>query len=247
MGVTVNTTWDTNNAKIDNFLDSDPDTAGVQPTTLNDRVPVKLDIQVCFLYGSTPQCTWSQTPDTTIQRLPHAFGNGFPTAGAGPGQVALSTGEFNAEATDISVPGYTGSLSISRSHMTYETPRTPVYNVFGDGWSTQFDGADAGAAGMQVIDSTRLDGTLVLMDGDGTSLIFESPNGQRRTTAAFATGNWVPGDEETELDGSRLTITGSGASTVLSYIEDDGTVTTWTLPAAPVANAPARVPPGGDL
>ncbi|MFI7064207.1 RHS repeat-associated core domain-containing protein [Kribbella sp. NPDC050124] len=244
-GVVVNTTWDTNNAKTDNFLDSDPDTAGVQPTQLDERVPVKLDIQVCLTYGSTPQCTWSQTPDTTVQRLPHAFGNGFPTSDAGPGQVALFTGEFNASATDISVPGYTGDLSISRSHMTYETPRTPIYNVFGDGWSTQFDGADSGAAGMQVIDSTRLDGTLVLMDGDGTSLIFESPSGDRRTTETFATGDWVPADADTELDGSRLTVTGSGINTVLSYTEDDGTVTTWKLPAAPAADAAAEFRPDG--
>ncbi|WP_238175949.1 RHS repeat-associated core domain-containing protein [Kribbella albertanoniae] len=244
-GVTVNTLWDTKKATSDANLDSDPDAAGVQPTVLNERVPVKLDIQVCFKYGSTEQCTWSQTPDTTIQRVPHAFGNGYPTAEAGPGQVALSTGEFNMSATDISVPGYTGDLSISRSHMTYETPRTPLENLFGDGWSTQFDGADAGAAGMQVVDSTRTDGTLVLMDGDGTTLVFETPNAQRRTTAAFATGNWVPVDEDTQLDGSRLTVSGSGASTLLSYTEDDGTITTWTLPAAPTANADAQFRPAG--
>jgi RHS repeat-associated protein len=244
-GVSVNTTWDTNNAKTDNFLDSDPDTAGVQPTQLNDRVPVKLDIQVCFTYNATTQCTWSETPGTTIQRLPHAFGNAFPTAEAGPGQVALSTGELNVSATDISVPGYTGDLSISRSHMTYETPRTPVYNVFGDGWSTQFDGAESGAAGMQVIDSTRLDGTIVLMDGDGTTLIYQSPTGQRRTTAGLAAGDWVPVDDDTEQDGSRLTVTGSGASTVLSYTEDDATVTTWTVLVAPAANKDADFRPAG--
>ncbi len=244
-GVSVNTTWDTNNAKEDLYLDSDPDTPDVQKTVLNQRVPVKLDIQVCFTYNTTVQCTWSETPDTTIQRLPHAFGDGYPTAAAGPGQVALSTGELNISATDISVPGYTGDLTISRSHMTYETPRTPVYNVFGDGWSTQFDGAEAGAAGMQVIDSTRLDGTVVLMDGDGTTLIYESPTGQRRTTAAFTAGDWIPVDDATEKTGSRLTITGTGALTVLSYTEDDGTVTTWTVLSAPAANADADFRPAG--
>ncbi|WP_427896470.1 RHS repeat-associated core domain-containing protein [Kribbella sp. GL6] len=243
--VSVNTTWDTNNAKEDAFLDSDPDTAGIQPTGLTARVPVKLDVQVCFTYNQTVQCTWSESPGTTIQRLPHAFGDGYPTAAAGPGQVALSTGELNVSATDISVPGYTGDLTISRSHMTYETPRSPVYNVFGDGWSTQFDGAESGAAGMQVIDQTRMDGTIVLMDGDGTSLSYEPSNHQRRTTAAFATGDWVPVDDDTEQDGSRLTITGTGASTTLSYTEDDGTVTTWNLPAAPVAGKDAEFRPAG--
>jgi RHS repeat-associated protein len=235
-GVSVNTLWDTTLAKTDAFLDSDPNTAGVQPTTLNDRVPVKLDIQVCFTYNATVQCTWSETPNTTIQRLPHAFGNGFPTSDAGPGQVALWTGEFNYSATDVSVPGYTGDLSFSRSRMTYETPTDQINGAFGPGWTAQFDGADAGAAGMQVIDQTNVDGTLVLLDGDGTSLIYESPSGQRRTTAAYELGDWVPVDDDTTEDGSRLNISGSGTATVLSYIEDDGTVTTWKPASAPVAN-----------
>ncbi|TCO41051.1 RHS repeat-associated protein [Kribbella antiqua] len=244
-GVTVNTTWDTSNATVDNYLDSDPDTTGVQPTTLNSRIPVKLDVQVCFSYDASLQCTWSQAPGTTVQRVPHAFGNGFPTADAGPGQVALWTGEFNTDTTDISVPGYTGSLSVSRSHSTYAGAPTTVNGVFGPGWTAQFDGADAGAAGTEVVDSTRIDGTIALLDGDGTGLVFQSPTGQRRTTAAFATGTWVPADEDTELDGSRLTVSGSGTSTTLSLIEDDGTVTTFTPAAAPVANAATVFRPDG--
>ena len=200
-GVSVNQVWDTMNAKVDNYLDSDPNTAGIQPTTLNDRVPVKLDIQVCFTYASSSQCTWSQTPGTTVQRIPHAFGDEFPTSDAGPGEVALWTGEFNDSVTDISVPGYTGDLSISRSHMTYETPTDQVNGAFGQGWTAQFDGADAGAAGKQVIDQTRVDGTIVLLAGDGTSLIYQSPSGQRRTTASFEVGDWTPVDENTEGTG----------------------------------------------
>jgi hypothetical protein len=63
-GVMINTIWDANNAKIDANLDADPSTPVIEPTELNERVPVKLDIQVCFKYGATDQCTWSQTPDT---------------------------------------------------------------------------------------------------------------------------------------------------------------------------------------
>lgn len=157
-GVAVNTLWDTKNAESDANLDSNPDTTAIEPTVLNPRVPVKPDVQVCFKYGPAEQCTWSQTPDTTVQRLPHAFGDGFPTAEADPGEVALWTGEFNMSATDISVPGYTGNLSISRSLMTYESPNNGVTGAFGPGWSAPFDGADAGAAGLQVVDSTKLDG-----------------------------------------------------------------------------------------
>ncbi len=244
-GVTVNTLWDTNLAASDNNLDSDPATAGIQPTVLNNRVPVKLDVQVCFKYGTAEQCTWSQTPDTTVQRLPHAFGDGFPTAEAGPGQVALWTGEFNMSATDISVPGYTGNLSISRSLTTYESPNNGVTGAFGPGWSAQFDGADAGAAGLQVVDSTKLDGTLALVDDDGTALIYESPSGDRRTGAVFEVGDWVAVGEDTETDGSRLKVSGSGVGTVLSYVEEDGTVTTWTTSTAPVAGAAAQFRPDG--
>ncbi|GAA3117405.1 RHS repeat-associated protein [Kribbella aluminosa] len=244
-GVNVDTTWDTTNAKIDAYLDSDPNAQGIQPTALNERLPVKLDIQVCFTYASSSQCTWSQTPGTTIQRVPHAFGDGFPTSDAGPGQVALWTGEFNTSATDISVPGYTGDLSISRSHSTYDGPATTVNGVFGPGWTAQFDGADAGAAGMQVIDSSRLDGTIVLVDGDGTSLVFESPSGKRRASASFETGDWVPGDDATEEDGSRLTISGTATAPVLSYIEDDGTVTIWNVTTAPSTSADSVFQPAG--
>ncbi|NOL39347.1 hypothetical protein HPO96_03720 [Kribbella sandramycini] len=243
-GVAVSTVWDTNNAKKDVNLDSDPDLEGIQATDLNNRIPVKLDVQVCFKYSNTEQCTWSQTPGTTVQRVPHAFGGNFPVADAGPGEVALWTGEFNTEATDVSVPGYGGELSVSRSHLTYQGPANPVTGAFGPGWVAQFDGADGGEAGREVIDSTRLDGTLSLVDGDGTSLSFQSPSGKRRTTA-FETGTWVPVDQESEQDGSRLTVTGSGVNTLVSYTADDGSITTWLPSAAPATNTTSIFRPSG--
>ncbi|MEU4449263.1 DNRLRE domain-containing protein [Actinosynnema sp. NPDC050801] len=247
-GVNVNALWDTNLAKIDANLDADPDTAGIQPTTLNDRIPVKLDVQVCFKYGtSTEQCTWSQSPGATVQRLPHAFGNGFPVSEAGPGQVALWTGEFHTESTDISVPGYTGDLSLSRSHSTFAGATDAVNGVFGPGWTAQFDGADAGVAGAQVVDNTRADGTIVLLEGDGTALVFESPNTMRRTTASLQTGTWPAADEETSLGGGKLTVTGTGAATTIAYTEDDGTTTTFTTTTAgaPTAGAGGKFRPAG--
>ena len=127
-GVAVVGSWNTRVETTDAFTDSDPGAAGVQPTTLNERVPVLLDVQVCLTYTSGTQCTWS-VDKTTVLRVPHAFGNGFPTADAGPGQVALFTGEFNTASTDVTVPGYTGALSISRSTPRSATPpprpRTP--------------------------------------------------------------------------------------------------------------------------
>jgi large repetitive protein len=242
-GVTVTGTWDTTKETQDTQLDSDPNTAGVQPTVLNDRIPALLDIQVCLTYTNSTQCTWSQS-NTTVLRVPHAFGNGFPTADAGPGQVALWTGEFNTEATDITVPGYSGELTLSRSHSTFDGVPDPVNAVFGPGWTAEFDGGDAGIAGAQVIDSTRVDGTIALVDGEGSALVYESPSGNRRGTANLEAGSWLPADEETKLDGAKLTVAGSGASTTLAYTEDDGTVTTFTVNAAPTASTAARFRPG---
>lgn len=230
-GIGVTGIWDAATAEVD----ADPATPGVQDAK---RLQVLLDVQICLQYASSTQCTWSESK-STVQRVPHAFGDGFPTADAGLGKVALWTGEFNTDSTDISVPGYTGNLTISRSHSTYAGATNTVNGVFGPGWAAHFDGADAGAAGMEVIDSTRIDGTIALVDGDGTALVWESPTGQRRTTADLATGTWVPADEDTDLDGSKLTVTGSGASTVISYIEGDGAVTTYSPAAAPTATTDA--------
>ncbi|MEJ2854223.1 MULTISPECIES: DNRLRE domain-containing protein [unclassified Saccharothrix] len=237
-GVTVSGTWNTTAETRDAQLDSDPATAGVQPTPLDDRVPALLDVQVCLVYSASTQCTWSQSR-TTVLRVPHAFGNGFPTTDAGPGQVALWTGEFNLDATDVSVPGHHGDLSLSRSHSTFAGPADGLAGVFGPGWTAQFDGADAGVAGLRVVDNTRADGTLVLLDGDGTALVFESPSGTRRTTATLQSGTWVPADADTALDAGKLTVTGTGAATTIAYTEDDGTVTTFTTTAASAPTAGA--------
>ena len=219
----------------------------VQPTKLNERVPVLLDVQVCLIYTAGTQCTWS-ADKTSVLRVPHAFGNGFPTATAGPGQVALFTGEFNTDSTDVKVPGYTGALSISRSHSTFGNSSAaavtdPATGVFGPGWSPQFDGADAGAAGMQVVDGTAIDGTIALIDAEGSALVYASPTSARRTTATLATGAYAPVDEDTKQSGSTLKVV---ANTSITLTDEDGSVTTYTATRAPAAGvaglfAPATV------
>ena len=206
---------------------------------LNSRIPVLLDVQVCFSYAgvSTPQCTWSQTP-RSVTRVPHAFGSGYPVADAGPGQVALFSGEFNTSATDVSVPGYTGDLAISRSHTSFDGdgsvagwPSDPVTGVFGPGWTASLEGPDAGAAGLQVIDNTRLDGTIVLVDDEGEPLVYRNPDMTRTYKAGTP---YLPVTTDTVGAAADLTIVGAvGASMTLTFKEEDGTVTTW----APVSYA----------
>ena len=76
-----------------------------------------------------------------------------------------------------SIPGYNGSLSISRTHATRRGTPSPASAVFGPGWTANLDGPDAGLAGAEMVDSTRLDGTLAVVNGDGTALVFQSPTG----------------------------------------------------------------------
>ncbi|HET8970721.1 MAG TPA: DNRLRE domain-containing protein, partial [Candidatus Nanopelagicales bacterium] len=82
---------------------------------LNERIPTLIDLRVCITLSTGTGCTGQ----TTVLRVPHAFGSGFPVADAGPGQVALWTGELGVDDADaeLAIPG--GSLSVSRSHSSF--------------------------------------------------------------------------------------------------------------------------------
>ncbi len=233
------------------------DTSGLgqdaQGTKLDERVPVLLDVQICLAYTSGDACSWSAS-QVTVQRVPHAFGDGFPTADAGPGQVALWTGEFSTGATDVDVPGYTGDLSISRAYNTFDGPTSGATGVFGPGWTTQLDGPGAGEAGEQLVDSTLTDGTLALVDASGESLVYAPalPVARRSTTADRLTaGDYVPVTEDTTLSGVRLSVSGTGLDTLVKVTDPDGTETVFQAVTAPAANsagvfAPASVTEPGQ-
>lgn len=201
--------------------------AAASLTPSRSRKLTVFDVQVCFVYTSPAQtrCTWTDDVKThaTATFVPHAFGDGFPTADAGPGQVALWTGEFQTSATDISVPGYTGDLSISRSYSTFDAD-TATAGVFGPGWKASFDGTDAGVAGLQVEDDTDYDGTISLIDDDGEALTYAQPGTARRLDLP---GVYDPVDADTAEAGGRLEVALSGTS--MTYTDADGTITTWTL------------------
>jgi large repetitive protein len=221
--------------------------AGVDP-----RVPVLLDIEICIDYSAGTQCTWTNNVNARPQvlRVAHAFGDGFPTTGVGDGsasgQVALWTGEFETAATDVSVAGGGEDLSISRVHSTYAGPgSSPAANMFGPGWVAALDGPDAGLAGSQLVDSTLVDGTLQLVDPEGDVSVFVpaaalQTGPSKRTTASLVTGDWWPLDDTGIEAGLKLTVAGSGTSTVVTVIEDDGTSTVFKALTAP-ASATAGV------
>ncbi|WP_415544877.1 hypothetical protein [Dermacoccus barathri] len=219
-------------AKADGTFDTTTATTTKAGATLNERVPVTLDVQVCFTYpgNTTPQCTWDGTAER-ITRLPHAFGNTFPTQDTGFGQVAQVTGELNVDGSDASVPGLAGDLTLSRSHLSFAGdgtlggwPTTIADQVFGPGFTANLDGPDAGLGGMSVIDQTATDGTMILADTDGSVLVFGQPGGGRTKDLA---GTYEPITQDTVDSGLKLVVATGGTS--MTVTEDDNTTTTYTL------------------
>ncbi len=212
--------------------------AAAAQTVGQDRTPLVLDVQVCFTYSATGQtrCTWTEKAETqtSVIRVPHAFGDSFPVADAGPGQVALWTGELNTATTDVSVPGYAGDLSISRSYSS-QAGADPT-SVFGPGWKASFEGTDVGVAGWEVVDNTSIDGTIVLVDEEGGALIYRQPGNGR---VALKTGTYTALDTETAEAGAKLALSGAGAGAVLNLTTDDGTITRFT-PVGYTAGKPAE-------
>ncbi|MGF1663064.1 MAG: DNRLRE domain-containing protein [Kineosporiaceae bacterium] len=205
------------------------------------RAPVRLEVRLCLVYGSVTNCS-SATGPGVVRRVPHAFGNGFPVAEAGPGQVALWTGEFTTTVTDASVPGYTGSLSVSRTHSTFTAGGAtagPVIGVFGPGWTANFDGPDTGVGGYELYDATPVDGSLALLADDATPLVFTPTTGVRRAVGAgFTPGVWVAADDDTRSAGVALRVLTAGSATAraqVSLSEEDGTVTVFESTTAPGA------------
>ena len=213
------------------------DTTTATGTGIPTRTPVTFETQVCFTYvGPVTKCTAGATP-WTLTRLPHAFGNGYPTAEAGDGQVAQYTGELQLSETDVTVPGFSGDLTLSRSHLSFagdgttsgwttDVPR----GVFGPGWTANLDGADAGVAGTTIIDGTPVDGTINLIDEDGFALVYRHPS---RTKGTYAAGTYLPATTDTVDAAAKLVLTGTGTGARFTFTEDDGTQTIFAPLAAP--------------
>ena len=233
-GLSITGTWDTTTATHDQGTNTD----------LDPKLPNLLDVQVCVDYTSITKCTGDTDP-TQVLRVAHAFGGNFPTTSVPGGQVALWTGEFESDATDADLSAGTTDLSVSRTASTYAGPAVnPADNVFGPGWVANLDGPSFGYAGDQVIDDTRTQGVIAVLDGQGDAMVFAhsgngtlsgNPKPVQRTGADLATGAWLPLDPATAEAGTSAKITGSGAATTLTLTDPDGTTTTFGVTAAPDA------------
>ncbi|MEU4607437.1 DNRLRE domain-containing protein [Kribbella sp. NPDC023972] len=239
-GVVVRGSWDTSAVVEDAHVDADPETPAVEPTKIDGLRPVLLDVQVCLEYGNATQCTWSESK-TNVMRVPHAFGGNYPSATAGPGEVALWTGEFRSEVTDFEVPGYTGRLALTRTHATFGG--ATGNGLFGPGWTAQLGGNDVGAASLEVIDNSRVDGTIVLADSTGPISVWRAPSGKRRTTASFEVGEWIALEDDGFEGEEKLVLSGTGASTVIAHTDSAGVVSKFEVAAAPAVDAAASFRP----
>lgn len=234
-------------ATANGVLDTAPITKDGNGTDLPERTPVTFEVQVCFEFTvGAQQCTFVQSPNT-ITRLPHAFGGGYPTTDAGPGQLAQVTGELSLSGPAVSVPGLSGDLSISASHLSFAGdgtltgwPKDLPNTVFGPGWTGSLDGPDAGAASMQIIDNTGIDGTMILSDEEGSVLVFRQPGGTRTFVKA---GVYTAATQDTIDSDVKLEVTTGGAQ--VKVTESDGTLTTYTpvkaATVSPMSFAPASV------
>ncbi|MCW2783466.1 MAG: hypothetical protein JWR35_3917 [Marmoricola sp.] len=232
-GVHVTGTWDTRDATVDNA-------AVPSPITLDPSQPVLLDVQICVGYpgaDSPSHCTWA-SGSRQILRVVHAFGGNFPTASVPGGQVALWTGELAVSGSDAAVTAPNANLSISRTASSFAGPlANPAEQVFGPGWNASLDGPGAGMGDTTVIDNTLVDGTIQLVDTVGDTMVFgASATPARRTTTDLTTGTWMPLDDDTQLSGTKLTVSGSGTGAKITVTDGDGTVTTYTVQSAPTTS-----------
>ncbi|GAB2478635.1 hypothetical protein GCM10027030_11100 [Luteococcus sediminum] len=203
--------------------------ADAQGVVVPERVPARLELRVCWTYGGSAKCS----PVRRVVRVPHAFGSGFPTSEAGPGQVALWTGELQVSESDADLPSPTSAIGVSRTHNSFAGDVAVAKQVFGPGWVAGLDGGDDGLSASEVVDNTRLDGTIALVSDDGDTLIYTAP--ARRTAAAFAAGTYEPADDDTASSGITLSVAGS--TPVLTLKDEDGVTTRFTATAAPSATA----------
>ena len=132
--------------------------------------PSVVETRFCFNYTASPtqRCTSSKT----LSLVPHAIGGSFPTSDIGPGQVALMTGEYQMDATDVDVPGYGEDLTVGRSYQSLTASSSLSTGVFGPGWVADFQGPDAGFSSATVKDSTSTNATITLIDSDGSSYTY---------------------------------------------------------------------------
>ncbi len=122
-------------------------------------------------------------------------------------------------ATDVTMPTYTGSLSVGRTLTTLTPPgatSTPA-GVFGPGWTSNIPGPASGSANRVLTDNTDSGGYVTLTSAEGAPAVY----------TRVGSGSYpyhYAGVADTAADGSTLT---KDSATQFTLTEVDGTRTTW--------------------
>jgi RHS repeat-associated protein len=178
-----------------------------------------VQVEGCYGVSNTdpsPLCTMP----SDVQLASHAFGDSYATTSAGPGTVALQTGDYSVSGTDVNVASYNGSLSIGRTLTTLApaAASSTASGVFGPAWTADLSGPDAGEGSLTVNDQASA-GYLTLTDTDGSVSAYQAVTATSTYPVAYV------GVGDAGLDGSVVTKTDA---THLTDTDSDGTVTTWT-------------------
>lgn len=202
-------------------------------------VPSTVQVRVVFIYPGNVQMP---SPMQRVILIPHAFGSSYPTQEVGAGTLALFTGEYQVSETDVDVPGTGGNLTVGRTHGTLTGDIAGPAGVFGPGWTADFAGEGAGAAGHVVTDNTAVDGTLILTSPGGETDIYAHSSG---TKGSLKTGTYKGvGETALNLDTLKLvTGGGSGISHTLTLTDEDGTITEFQRTTAGVWSTHKTVEP----
>lgn len=215
--------------KVDTMVNIATSPEGKLKELGKDRIAALVELQVCFDYSAAPaasklQCTANEVKKPVqVTKLPHAFGDNYPVSDAGEGQVALATGELNLSETDVEVDAGNTGLSVNRSYSSYSGLGANS-KIFGKGWRANIDGPDEGLAGLLVVESTAVDGTVTLVEDDETAAVFRQPGNGR---LPLKTGTYIAANEDASASGWKLALSGSGTTTRIKVTEKDGTVTTF--------------------
>lgn len=224
--------------------------------TLQDqgRADGPVEVRACFSGGPAEACSTAVT--ITLDRS--AFGGSYSTAKLGPGDVALSSGDYSLSTSDAEIFG----LSVGRSHTTLK-PATTVTSgptgIFGPGWKASFPAGSSDASIYQ-LNSGMSDGSLTLVGPSGETLTYtHASDGTYKGIGDAADGSRIVVDSETQVThhdsaGIKTVFTWSGDSWLVTKTEDGAQESTFAYTRDPqgrvtrmTAPAPTGVTCGASL
>ena len=151
------------------------------------------------------------------------FGQDAATEVLGPGEVSLTTGDFEVTAGDSSA----GGLGIGRTatSLAPAAASTGPSGIFGAGWRASLPGARAGAGAATLIDNS-VAGSVTIQYSDGTEAVYV------KQSSGTYVGVGAANDGSVLAKSTSITNPANSADTTVysgwQLTGADGTVTTWT-------------------